>query len=198
MAKTRRDILRLSLLTLWGGLGPGFLSSGGALAQEEAGRRSLIVYFSRTGHTRTIAEQIRARVAGDVIELQTAEPYPDDYDTLVEQVRQEAAEGYLPPLATTIDNLADYDTVIVGSPIWGNRLSRPVHSFLAGHDLSGRVVAPFITYEVSRSGGEAPRQLQALCPNTDMRQLLAILGEDAALAEERVAAWLEDNRLIAA
>lgn len=151
--------------------------------------RSLIVYFSRTGNTQAVVNHIAQSVPCDIVEVETRDPYPDDYETLVELVRQQAAEGYLPPLAAAID-VSGYDRIFVGSPIWGNRLSRPVHSFFDSHDLSGKVVAPFVTYEVSSRGGEAPDQLEELCPNSDLRELLTVLGEDAERAGTQIDQWL--------
>ena len=161
-----------------------------AIAQTDP--RSLIVYFSRTGNTEAVVDHIAERIGCDAIEIETRDAYPEDYDTLVNLVRQQAADGYLPPLARPI-NLSGYDRVFVGSPIWGNRLSRPVHSFLASHDLSGKVVAPFVTYEVSSGGGQAPDQLQQLCPNSDLRDLLTILGENAENAAIGVDLWLDEQ-----
>lgn len=76
---------------------------------------------------------------------------------------------------------------------WGNRLSRPVHSFLASQDLSGKIVAPFITYEVSSGGGQAPDQLQQLCPASDLRDLLTILGENAESAGTEIDQWFDEQ-----
>jgi len=160
------------------------------VAQEPP--RSLIVYFSRTGNTQRIVDHIVERVRCDAVEIETRDPYPEDYETLVDLVRQQARDGYLPPLATQL-NLTGYDRVFVGSPIWGNRLSRPVHSFLDSHNLSGKVVAPFVTYEVSSRGGEAPDQLRELCRNSDLRELLTVLGEDAANATGQIDSWLDEQ-----
>ena len=162
------------------------------LAIAQTNPRSLIVYFSRTGNTEAVVDHITERLGCDAIEIETRDAYPEDYETLVALVRQQAAEGYLPPLASPID-LSGYDRVFVGSPIWGNRLSRPVHSFLASHDLSGKIVAPFITYEVSRSGGQAPDQSQQLCPDSDLRDLLTILGENAEDAGREIDQWLDET-----
>jgi flavodoxin len=162
------------------------------LAAAQADTRSLIVYYSRTGNTQAVVDYIAGRIGCDAIEIETRDAYPEDYDTLVALVRQQAAEGYLPPLASPID-LSDYDRVFVGSPIWGNRLSRPVHSFLASHDLSGKIVAPFVTYEVSSSGGQAPGQLQQLCPTSDLRELLTILGETAENDGREIGQWLDET-----
>lgn len=162
------------------------------LAAAETDPRSLIVYYSRTGNTEAVVDHIAGRIGCEAIEIETRDAYPEDYDTLVTLVRQQAADGYLPPLASSID-LSGYDRVFVGSPIWGSRLSRPVHSFLASHDLTGKIVAPFITYEVSSGGEQAPDQLRQLCPDSDLRDLLTVLGENAENAAGEIDQWLDEQ-----
>ena len=137
-------------------------------------------------------QHIAQRLGCEAIEVETRDAYPQDYDTLVDLVRQQASDNYLPPLAQQIE-LTDYDRIFVGSPIWGNRLSRPVHSFLESHDLSDKIVAPFVTYEVSSGGGEAPAQLQQLCPESDLRELLTVLGENAGNSGDEIDQWLDEQ-----
>ena len=71
-------------------------------------KKVLIVYFSHTGNTRTIAGYIHDTVKSDLVEIQTADTYTDDYDTLLAQIREEVASGYCPPLTTNIENLSSY------------------------------------------------------------------------------------------
>ncbi|MER9567087.1 flavodoxin [Mesorhizobium sp. M0571] len=152
------------------------------------GRKVLIVYYSRTGHTRTVARQIHSLIGGDLVEIQTVEPYPDDYDALVAQNVREQRSGYLPPLRTKID-VSNHDVVLVGSPLWNVRLTPPVRSFLASHDLSGKIIAPFVTYIVSGLG-RTRRDVEELCPDTTILDGLAVLGEDAGEAQAKVLEWL--------
>jgi flavodoxin len=152
------------------------------------GRKVLVLYYSRTGHTRTVASQIHGLVGGDLIEIQKAEPYPGDCDALVARNAEEQRTGYLPPLRTTIDNIRDYDVVFIGSPLWNVRLTPPVRSFLSSHDLSGKVIAPFVTYIVSGLG-RSRRDIEELCPGSTILDGLAVLGEDADEAKPMVSDW---------
>jgi flavodoxin len=77
--------------------------------------------------------------------LELVTPYPEHYQTTVDQVAAENAEGYLPPLKTKIDSIGQYDIVFVGFPTWGMQLPPPMKSFLKQHDLSGKTVIPFNT-----------------------------------------------------
>jgi flavodoxin len=136
-----------------------------------------------------VAEIIHARTGGELAEIETVEPYPDDYDALVAQNVEEQRSGFLPPLRTHIDNIGDYDIVFVGSPLWNVRLTPPVRSFLSDHDLAGRMVALFVTYIVSRLG-RSREDIAEIAPHARILDGLAVLGEEAAQAESAVADWL--------
>jgi flavodoxin len=155
------------------------------------GRRVLIIYYSRTGHTRTVARMIHALAGGDVAEIRTVNPYPGDYAALVAQNAEEQRADYKPPLKTAIDNVKSYDVVFIGSPIWNVRLTPPVRSFLSSHDLSGRVIAPFVTYKVSGLG-RSRRDIEELCPKSAIADGLAVLDNNAGRAKTMVSKWLED------
>ncbi|WP_258123119.1 flavodoxin [Mesorhizobium onobrychidis] len=128
------------------------------------------------------------------MEIRTVEPYPDDYDALVAQNAEEQRSNYMPPLRTTVDNLAEYDLVFIGSPLWNIRLTPPVRSFLSSHDLSGKIIAPFVTYIVSGLG-RSRRDIEELCPDATILDGLAVLGEDASEAQTKVLDWLRGMRL---
>ena len=92
-------------------------------------RKVLIVYFSHTGNTRTIAGYIHDTVKSDLVEIKTTDTYTDDYDTLLAQIREEVASGYCPPLTTRIEDISSYDVIFVGYPIWVETTAPPIRSF---------------------------------------------------------------------
>jgi hypothetical protein len=97
-------------------------------------RKTLVAYFSRSGNTRVIAGQIhRAPSDAVLFEIEPATPYPEDYEQTVEQARRERDRGYEPPLKSTVPNIAAYETIFLGFPVWGrNRAAdHPLVSFPA-------------------------------------------------------------------
>ena len=91
--------------------------SGGETRQ--AGSSTLVAYFSRSGNTRVVAGLIHRALGTDLFEIRPATPYPEDYLATVEQARQERDSGYEPALAGKVADMAGYDTVFLGFPIWG-------------------------------------------------------------------------------
>lgn len=167
--------------------------------------RTLIVYLSRTSNTKVIAEIIQENIGGTLIALELETPYPEDYRITVNQVANENATVFLPPLKTVIDSIENYDTVFVGFPTWGMQLPPPIKSFLRQYDLSGKKVIPFNTnggYGIGRSF----QTVKDLCPNSEVLDgfttrggsetngvMLAITGDRRTEAETEVRSWL--NRI---
>ena len=111
-----------------------------------AGSKILVAYFSRSGNTRVIAGTLQRALAADLFEIRPARPYPEDYEQTVEQARRERDRGDEPPLEATVPDMAAYETVFLGFPIWGETTPPVIRSFLRAHDLSGKTLRPFITH----------------------------------------------------
>lgn len=131
------------------------------LGQGNPSDSVLVVYLSRTNNTKMVAEIIGQMIEGDMVELELVNPYPENYDEIVQQVVDENASGYLPPLKTYV-NIRKYDIIFLGFPTWGMQLPPPVKSFLSAHDLSGKTVIPFNTH-AGYGVGSAFRQVKELC-----------------------------------
>lgn len=153
-------------------------------------RKVLVVYFSHTGNTRTIAGYIHETVKSDLVEIETVDKYTDDYDTLLAQVRQEVAAAYCPPITTKTEDIASYDVIFVGYPIWVETAAPPIRSFLTGHDLAGKTVVPFCTSGTS-SAETSYRLVSSLCSRSTVAEGIQIRRGTYDTAYERVAEWLQ-------
>lgn len=165
---------------------------------------TLIVYLSRTDNTKAVAEIIHDAVGGSLVALELKTPYPENYQAIVAQVERENETGYLPPLATRIPDIRQYDTVFIGFPTWGMRLPPPMKSFLKEYDLRGKTVIPFNTnggYGV----GSSFRQVKRLCTGCKVLQgystrgglerdgiYLAIKGKRREAVRGEVLKWLRE------
>ena len=123
----------------------------------------LTVYYSLSGNTRAVAEQVQARFGGDIYEIELAAPYPTDEADAVAQVQKEMeTPGFRPQLKGGVEKFADYDVVFIGSPIWFNTAASPVFAFAEAHDFTGKTVIPFYT---CGGGGEGTyvEDMKAAC-----------------------------------
>ena len=152
-------------------------------------RKILVAYFSLTGNTREIANQIHKIVGGDIFEIQTLKPYPNDYDAVVKQAKQELDSSYKPELKTKVENIRSYDLIIIGYPNWCGTIPAPVKTFLSEYDLSGKTIVPFCTYGGGGSG-RSVADISKLCPKSTLLDSFAISGSDVKTAQNAVSEWL--------
>jgi flavodoxin len=121
-------------------------AAGQSRAAAPAGSRVLVAYFTRTGNTRVIAGQIRRTLRADLSEIESGDPYPEDYEETVAQAVRERDSGYRPRLKASVPDISSYEVVFLGFPVWGETAPPVIRSFLSQHDLSGKRLVPFITH----------------------------------------------------
>ncbi len=149
----------------------------------------MILFFSHSGNTRACAMQIHEQVGGDLVELRTVDPYPDEYDAVVKRGRQELLSGNLPALEMAVGTLPPQEIVYLGSPNWFSTIAPPVRAFLSGSDLSGRTIIPFITH----GGGGMARcvdDIRKLCPDSTVLDGIAIPDGDGEASRSQMSVWL--------
>lgn len=165
-------------------------------AQSSAGgKKILVVYFSYSGNTREVANQIQNVTGGDIFEIQPATAYTTVYDDLTKQAKRELESGYKPALKTKVTNIEQYDVIIVGSPCWWSTVAPPVMTFLSSYDLSGKTVIPFMTHEGSGMG-RTESDIKKLCPKSTVLKGLPVRGSAVKQAKGDVVKWLHELRII--
>lgn len=120
-------------------------TSKGSLGGIDIMEKKLIVYYSYTNNTKKIAEQIQKAIGADICKIETVKPYTGDYNSVVEQGKQEIDGGFKPAIKSLSVNLADYNTIILGTPVWWYTYAPAVATFLSEYDLSGKTIIPFAT-----------------------------------------------------
>ena len=162
--------------------------------QVEITKKILVAYFSYSGNTREIANQIHKNAGGDIFEIQSVTKYPDDYDAVVQQARQELKSGHKPALKTKVENIKPYDLVFIGYPNWCSTIPAPVMAFLSQYDFSGKTIVPFCTHEGSGLGRSAT-DISKLCPKSTLLDGVAIKGSDVKTAQNKVSEWLRKIKI---
>ena len=149
--------------------------------------KSLVVYYSKTGTTRKVAEKIAKELNAEIEELTKIK---EDKKGLLSRFRSGPNETVPVPVATQ-KNPKDYDLILIGTPIWNLGPTPAIRNYLANNDLSGKRVALFCTYG---NGGEKQTfgKLKKLIPNA------TIVGEfglsiwarrNSKEAEKKIVAW---------
>ena len=137
-------------------------------ASEAARGKSIVVYFSASGNTRAAAEKIAELTGSDLMEIVPEEKYTEAdlnwHDGESRTSVEEDDASIRPAIKPDTKNLADYDTVFLGYPIWWGTAPKVLWNFVEKHDFTGKTVLPFCTTH-SSSEGESGRTLQKLSGN---------------------------------
>ena len=127
--------------------------------------KALVAYFSASGQTAKLAKTIAGVTGGDLFEIVPETAYTAaDLDWMDKKSRSTVEMNdpkRRPAIAGTVVNMAQYDTVFVGFPIWWYQAPRIIETFLESYDLSGKTIVPFCTSGGSGMGGEDI--LKAVC-----------------------------------
>lgn len=145
-----------------------------------------------SGNIQVIANEIKEKTGADIISIKVSEPYHFNYDVMRERVYKENDDNINPELSTKIDNLEDYDTVFLGTPVWAGQLPPPMRTFIAENDLSGKTIIPFGIH-LGSGWGSNINELKTAYPNSTFIEGLTInASTENNTTKTQVDAWLEE------
>lgn len=165
-----------------------FALSAGAWAEDE---KVLVAYFSWSSshNTRTMAEYIAEETGGKLFEIKPAVPYTTSYNQVLDVARKELAEKARPALAENIsqEEMASYDTIFIGYPIWWYDAPMIIYSFLESHNFAGKKIIPFAT-----SGGSGLNEEEKFreLTGTEVEEGLCISNIRSSNARKEIQNWL--------
>ncbi|MGI6222871.1 MAG: flavodoxin family protein [Prevotella sp.] len=113
--------------------------------QNTNNMKTLVVYYSLTGNTESIAKQIADKLGADIEKIDVVRPYEGSYQQIVDEANNEVQREYQRPIKPLKHSLKDYDRIIVGTPTWWYKMSSPILTFLSNNDFTGKTVVPFMT-----------------------------------------------------
>ena len=114
-------------------------------AKTEA-QKVLVLYYSQTSNTKTVAQEIAKRLGCDIQEITPEKPYDGDFQATINRSMQERQQGVKTALKPIAADLKQYDVIFIGYPIWFGTYAPPIAAFLEQNDLSGKKVVPFCTF----------------------------------------------------
>ena len=128
---------------------------------------TLVLYYSQTSNTRVVAQEIATRLGADIEEIVAVTPYDGDFQATIERCMKEREQGVTPEIRPVAADLAKYDVIFIGYPVWFGTFAPPVATFLDKVDLAGKKVVPFCTFG---SGGieSSTKDLAAKQPRAEI------------------------------
>ena len=166
-------------------------ASSPVTAQTLGRSNQLVAYLTRSGNTRVVAEALSRNVGANLFEIRTAEPYPVDYEAHVDLAQRQRDAEATPRLAEGVLDMARYETVFLGFPIWGGALPAPIRTFVATHDLAGKILVPFITHG-GYGTGSAPETLAAIAADAQILQPFIQECDAERDTLRQISTWLAD------
>lgn len=146
----------------------------------------LIAYFSTGGTTAKLAKGLAQQLEADLFEIQPSIPYTEKDLNWVNPLSRSMKE-YIskkePEIRGKVDNMSQYDTVIIGSPIWFFKVPNIVNRFLRQYDFSGKKMALFVTSH--KAGAEkADIGVKEICPKANWKK--GLLANNKTAGELKV------------
>lgn len=162
--------------------------------ETEADKKVLVVYFSASGNTERVANDIANAAGADIFEIVSTEIYTDDdlnwsnSDSRVSREHEDESLRNVPLTTTTVENWESYDTVFIGYPIWWGIAAWPVDNFVKDNDFSGKTVIPFAT-SVSSAIGQSGELLASMAGTGDWQEGRRF---SSGVSAEDVQAWVNE------
>ena len=170
------------------------LSRAGTDAPSQESR-TLVAYFSATNNTENIANHIAAIRSADLYEIVPETPYTSadlNYNDNSSRANQEQNDpAARPAISGNVENMAQYDVIFLGYPIWHGQAPRIISTFLESYDLTGKTIVPFCTSGSSPIGSSA-RNLQSLASGAAWLEGQRFSG---SASRDTVASWVNGLNL---
>ena len=158
-----------------------------------SGGKVLVVYYSASGNTKRVAEDIAETAGGDLFEITPTEPYTSDdlnwtnSDSRVSREHDDESLRDVPLTTTEVENWDDYDTVFIGYPIWWGIAAWPLDNFVKENDFTGKTVIPFCTAATSGIG-DSGNLLEEMTGTGDWKEGKRFHG---GASESDISSWID-------
>lgn len=149
----------------------------------------VIVNGDLYGSVEYMATVISETTGADIVRIQTATPYPGNFDDLASQADNERQNNIRPTLATDIENFDDYDVIFVGYPIWWYQMPMAMYSFFDKYDFTGKTLIPFSSHGGSGWSGTVD-DIAEMEPNATMVDGYSISRNNVEGSAAGIRQWL--------
>jgi flavodoxin len=154
--------------------------------------KSLVLYYSETGSTKTVALELQKQTGADIEAIEAVEPYSGNFQETIERSGRERESGETPALKPLQKDIADYDTIYLGYPIWFGTYAMPIATLVKENDFEGKTIIPFCTFG---SGGlnTSTAALKEALPKASIVKGYGVRSVRVAAAEKELDRFLKEN-----
>ena len=155
-------------------------------------QKALVLYYSETGTTKTVAEEIQAQTGADIEGIEAVVPYSGNFQETIQRSNRERESGETPALKPLKKRIADYDVIFLGYPIWFGTYALPIATLVKEQDFAGKTVVPFCTFG---SGGlnTSSADLKKALPKANIAAGYGVRTARVAAASKELDRFLKEN-----
>ena len=109
-------------------------------------QKQLVLYYSETGTTKAVAKELQKQLGADIEEIEAVVPYSGNFQETIQRGQREMQSGELPAIKPLKKQIADYDIIFLGYPIWFGTYANPIITLVKEQDFAGKTIVPFCTF----------------------------------------------------
>ena len=155
-------------------------------------QKALVLYYSQTGTTQTLAEELQKQLGADIERIEAVVPYDGDFGATIQRSGEERKSGEVPELKPLQVNLDDYDVIFIGYPIWFGTYAMPIATLVKENDFAGKTIVPFCTFGSGGLGSSTEALRQAL-PKANILQGYGVRQARIEAAPKELERFLIEN-----
>ena len=158
----------------------------------EKTNRQLVLYYSENGTTKAVAEELQKQLGADIEAIEAVEPYSGNFQATIERCNKERESGQTPALKALQSNIADYDTIYLGYPIWFGTYALPIATLVKEQTFEGKTIIPFCSFG---SGGlnTSTADLEKALPKANILKGYGVRTARVASAAKELNRFLIEN-----
>ena len=170
----------------------GTVSTSSEVERTQSSGKMLIAYFSWSGNTQGVAEEIQRQTGADIFEIIPIPAYSDDYNTVLMEAQRDQHEQARPAITNSPQSIDEYDVILLGYPNWWASIPMPIATFLESYDFSGKIILPFCSHGGGRFG-QSLTAIAKLAPQAVIAPGLSVHYSGGSGLPDDVRAWLESQ-----
>ena len=155
-------------------------------------QKKLVLFYSETGTTKTVAQELQKQLNADLESIEAVVPYSGNFQETIQRGQREMQSGETPELKPLKSKIADYDIIFIGYPIWFGTYAMPIATLVKNNDFAGKTIVPFCTFG---SGGlnTSSEALRKALPKAKIQPGYGVRTARVAAVEKELNRFLIEN-----
>lgn len=155
-------------------------------------QKKLVLYYSETGSTKTVAEELQKQLNADIEAIEAVKPYSGNFQETMQRGQREMQSGETPALKPLKSKIADYDVIFLGYPIWFGTYAMPIATLVKDNDFAGKTIVPFCTFGSGGLNTSSDALTKAL-PKAKIQKGYGVRTARVAAAAKELDRFLKEN-----